>query len=130
MNNLPLDEQIDAAHAEAERVEADARAVEARIVAAGGIPPLRRYGRPIDPRDVAKNLTLVSILNRKDPALASWLGVQSGSYVREAQEREQRAAQVERMQQLTEQTRQRNHAAAEQRYRRQLSPKPNGWRVG
>ena len=34
--NLSIDQQIDAAHSEAERIEADARQIEARIVKAGG----------------------------------------------------------------------------------------------
>lgn len=108
--NLSLDQQIDAAHSEAERIEADALQIEARIVKAGGIPPRRQYGKPVSVQAVRQNLTLVGLLNAKDPALASFLGIQSGAYAREQQEREERQALAERMQQLTEQTRQQNMA--------------------
>ena len=107
---LSLDQQIDAAHSEAERIEADALQVEARIVKAGGIPPRRQYGKPVSAEAIRQNLTLVGLLNAKDPALASFLGIQSGAYAREQQEREERQALAERMQQLTEQTRQQNMA--------------------
>ena len=109
--DLSLDQQIDAAHSEAERIEADALRLEARIVKAGGVPPRRQYGKPVSVQAVRQNLTLVGLINAKDPALASYLGVQSGSYAREQQEREERQALAERMQQLTEATRQRNQAA-------------------
>lgn len=106
-----LDQQIDAAHSEAERIEADALQIEARIVKAGGVPPRRQYGKPVSVQAVRQNLTLVGLINAKDPALASYLGVQSGAYAREQAEREERQALAERMQQLTEATRQRNQAA-------------------
>jgi hypothetical protein len=55
--NLPLDQQIDAAHLAAERVEAEAGQIEARIVAAGGVPPTRPYGKPVSGEAVSRNLT-------------------------------------------------------------------------
>ncbi len=109
--NLSIDQQIDAAHAEAERIENEALQVEARIVKAGGIPPRRQYGKPFNAEAVKQNLTLTGLINAKDPALASFLGVQTGAYLREQAEREERQAVAARMQQLTEQTRQRNQAA-------------------
>jgi hypothetical protein len=62
-----LEQRIEAAHSDAERVENDARAIEARIVAAGGVPPTRPYGRAVSGDDIRKNLTLTSLLQRKDP---------------------------------------------------------------
>ena len=109
--NLSLDQQIDAAHSEAERIEADALQIEARIVKAGGIPPRRQYGKPVSTEAIRQSLTLVGLLNKRDPALASYLGIQTGSYAREAAERAERQAAIERMQALTEQTRQPNQAA-------------------
>ena len=109
--NLSLDQQIDAAHSEAERIEADALQIEARIVKAGGIPPRRQYGKPVSTEAIRQNMTLVGLLNKRDPALASYLGIQSGSYAREAAERAERQAAIERMQALTTQTRQQNEAA-------------------
>ena len=108
---LSLDQQIEAAHSEAERIEADALQIEARIVKAGGIPPRRQYGKPVTADSIRTNMTLVGLLNAKDPALASYLGVQAGTFAREAAERAERQAAIERMQALTAQTRQQNQAA-------------------
>jgi hypothetical protein len=113
--DFTLEQQIEKAHADAERVEADARAIEARIVRAGGVPPTRQYGKPIDPAAIKQNLTLVSVLNRRDPALASFLGVQSGAYRREAEEREAAALRARSMEMQTEALRQRNAEAARRR---------------
>jgi len=109
--NLSIDQQIDAAHAEAERIEGEALQIEARILKAGGIPPHRQYGKPFSADAVRQNLTLTGLINAKDPALASFLGVQTGSYLREQAEREERQAVAARMKALTEQARQRNQAA-------------------
>jgi len=109
--NLSIDQQIDAAHAEAERIENDALQIEARIVKAGGIPPHRQFGKPFSADTVRQNMTLTGLLNARDPALASFLGVQTGAYLRQQAEREERQAVTARMQELTEQARQRNQAA-------------------
>jgi len=119
--DLSLDQQIDAAHSEAERIEADALQLEARIIKAGGTPPTRQYGRPIDPAAIKQNLTLVSVLNRRDPQLASYLGIQSGAYRREAEERATREMQAQSLAMKTEQARAQNQAAAAQRYQQQLA---------
>lgn len=113
--DFTLEQQIEKAHADAERVEADARAVEARILKAGGTPPTRQYGKPIDPAAIAKNLTLVSVLNRHDPQLASYLGIQTGDYIRQAEEREAAALRARAMEMQTEALRQRNAEAARRR---------------
>jgi len=60
--------------------------------------------------------------------LASFLGLQDGSYRREAEEREARILQAKALEMQTEQLRQRNQAAADARYKRQLSPQITGWR--
>jgi len=116
-----LDVQIDAAHRQAQEIENQARQVEARIIAAGGTPPTRQYGRPIDPAAIKQNLTLVSVLNRRDPALASFLGVQNGDYIRQAEERATREMQARSLAMKTEQARAQNQAAAAQRYQQQLA---------
>jgi hypothetical protein len=125
---LPLDHQIDAAHHEAQRIEAEAGQIEARIVAAGGVPPVRRYGTPVSREAVSRNLTTTGLLQRRDPALASFLGVGSDYHLKQQQAAEARRLQVESMQAQTEQLRKQNEAAAEARFRRQLSPLPTGWR--
>lgn len=116
-----LDVQIDAAHRQAQEIENQARQVEARIVAAGGTPPTRQYGRPVDPAAIKQNLTLVSVLNRRDPSLASFLGVQTGDYIRQAEERATREMQAQSLALKTEQARAQNQAAAAQRYQQQLA---------
>jgi len=116
-----LDVQIDAAHRQAQEIENQARQVEARIVAAGGTPLTRQYGRPVDTAAIKQNLTLVSVLNRRDPALASFLGVQTGDYIRQAEERATREMQAQSLAMKTEQARAQNQAAAAQRYQQQLA---------
>jgi hypothetical protein len=123
-----MDQAIDAAHKESERIENDARAIEARIIKAGGIPPARPYGRPVDPAAIAKNLTLKSVLQRRDPALAAYLGVGSDLQRRRDEEEATRAFQAESLRMKTEQAWQQNQAAAAQRYRQQMAPLPTGWR--
>ena len=127
---LPLDQAIDAAHNEAERIENEARQIEARIVKAGGVPPVRRYGKPVSGEAVSKNLTLTGALQRRDPALAAYLGIGSDYHLKQQQAAEARRLQVESMQAKTEQLRKQNEAAAEARFRQQLSPLPTGWRRG
>jgi uncharacterized protein HemX len=126
--NLPLDHQIDAAHHEAQRIENEALAIEARILKAGATPPTRPYGKPVSREAVSRNLTTTGLLQRRDPALAAYLGIGSDYHLKQQQAAEARRLQVESMQAQTEQLRQRNQAAAEARFRRQLSPLPTGWR--
>jgi hypothetical protein len=126
--NFPLDYQIDAAHHEAQRIENEALAIEARIIAAGGVPPVRRYGTPVSRAEVSKNLTLTGALQRRDPALATYLGIGSDYHQKEAAAAAARQASAEALQAQTEQLRQRNQAAADARYRQQLSPRLTGWR--
>ena len=125
---LQLDHQIDAAHNEAQRIENEALAIEARIIKAGGVPPTRRYGTPVSREAVSQNLTTTGLLQRRDPALASFLGVGSDYHLKQQQAAEARRLQVESMQAKTEQLRKQNEAAAEARFRRQLSQLPTGWR--
>ena len=82
---LPLDHQIDAAHHEAQRIENEALAIEARILKAGATPPTRPYGKPVSREAVSRNLTTTGLLQRRDPALAAYLGVGS-DYHRKQQE--------------------------------------------
>ena len=125
---LPLDYQIDAAHHEAERIENEALAIEARILKAGATPPTRPYGKPVSRESVSRNLTTTGLLQRRDPALAAYLGVGSDFHQKQQQAAEARRLQVESMQAKTEQLRKQNEAAAAARYRAQMGPKIAGWR--
>ena len=123
-----LDAQISQAHAAAEATEQQARHLEARIVKAGGTPPLRQYGKPVSREAVSRNLTTTGLLQRRDPALAAYLGIGSDYHLKQQQAAEARRLQVESMQAKTEQLRKQNEAAAAARSRQQLSPHLTGWR--
>jgi hypothetical protein len=112
-----LDAQISKAHSAAEATEQQARQIEARIVKAGGTPPLRQYGSAVSADAIRKNLTLVSVLNRHAPELASYLGVQTGNYRRAAEEREARILRGKALEMETARLREVN--AASSRYREQ-----------
>ena len=112
-----LNSTIDAAYQEADLVEATARQIEARIIAAGGRPLLRQYGKSVDTAAIKQNLTLVSQLNRRDPKLATYLGVQSGYQQQLEEQQAQRKAAAEAMQAATAALKERNDANADNRYR-------------
>ena len=100
-----LDGQINAAHADLEQREQEARQLENRLRKIPGVErllPTRNYGRPIDTEALKKNLTLVSLINSYDEPLASFLGIQTGSS-REARElREAAKLQAEALRMRTE----------------------------
>ncbi len=118
---MDLDTAVDAAYQEAELIDSGARQVEARIVAAGGRPLLRQYGKPVDTTAIKQNLTLVSQLNRRDPKLATYLGVQSGYQQKLEAQDAQRKAQEQAMAAATAALRERNDAAASNRYRHAIA---------
>ena len=111
-----LDDQINAAHADLEQRELEARQLENRLRKIPGVErllPTRNYGRPIDTEALKKNLTVVSLINSYDEPLASFLGIQTGSS-REARElREAAKLQAEALRMRTEKL------AAENAFRRQ-----------
>jgi len=115
---MDLDTQIAKAHSAAEAAEAEARAIEARLIKSGITPPLRRYGAKVD---LSKNLTAQALLQVKDPALATFLGCGSDIARKRAEEAAARELQAERMRMMTAQTKAANDAAAAGRYRQQLA---------
>ena len=118
---MDLSTSIDAAYAAAEETEATARQVEARIIAAGGRPLLRQYGKPVDTAAIKQNLTLVSQLNRRDPKLATYLGVQSGYQQQLEQQQAACKAQEQAMAATTATLKERNDANASNRYRHAIA---------
>ena len=118
---MDLNTAVDAAYQEADETEATARQVEARILAAGGRPLLRQYGKPVDTAAIKQNLTLVSQLNQRDPKLATYLGVQSGYQQQLEAQDAQRKAQEQAMAAATAALKARNDAAASNRYQHQLA---------
>ena len=117
---MDLSTSIDAAYQQAEDTENIAIQIEARIIAAGGKPLLRQYGKPVDADAIKQNLTLVSQLNRRDPKLATFLGVQSGYQQQLELEQAHAAAASERMAAATAALKERNDANAANRYRHSL----------
>ena len=118
---MPLDYQIDAAHHEAQRIENEALAIEDRIIAAGGVPPVRRYGKPVSGEAVSKNLTLTGALQRRDPALASFLGVGSDYHRKQQESAEARRMMGQALEMETARLREVNAAAAKHREQRNLA---------
>jgi len=116
-----INSAIDAAYQEADLVEATARQIEARIIAAGGRPLLRQYGKSVDTAAIKQNLTLVSQLNRRDPKLATYLGVQSGYQQELEQQQAARKAASDAMQATTAALKERNDANANNRYRHAIA---------
>ena len=116
-----LNATIDAAYQQAADTENTALQIEARIVAFGGRPLLRQYGKPVDATAIKQNLTLVSQLNRHDPKLATYLGVQNGSAQKLELEQAARKAAGERMAASTAALKERNDANAVNRYRRSMA---------
>jgi len=112
-----LDTQISQAHAAAEATEQQARHLEARIIRTGAALPKRQYGSPLNPEALKQNLTARSLICKRDPELASFLGLQDGSYRREAEEREARILQGKALEMQTARLREVN--AASSRYREQ-----------
>jgi hypothetical protein len=80
---LSIDAAIDQAHAEAQRAEADARAIDQRIGRIDGLAAYsrgaRRHGRLRNPWAADQsNLTAQGLISRADPQLAQWLASQAG----------------------------------------------------
>ncbi len=116
-----IDTQIDAAHRQAEATEQQARQVEARILKTGATLPLRQYGTPVDPAAIRQNLTTRALICRRDPALASYLGLQDGSQRRDAEDAAARQMAAQAMQMQTERLRQVNAASTKYREQQQLA---------
>ena len=73
-----LEQRIEAAHSDAERVEIEARQIEARICQIAGADrylPVRTYGKPVSGAAISQNLTLRSLIADRDPKLAAYLGI-------------------------------------------------------
>ena len=116
-----LDTQIDAAHRQAEATEQQARQVEARILKTGATLPLRQYGTPVSSEALRQNLTTRAIICKRDPALASYLGLQDGSHRRNAEDAAARAMQAEALRLQTARLAEVNAASARYREQKQLA---------
>ena len=113
-----LDEQINAAHADLEQREQEARKLELRLRKIPGLErllPQRNYGRPVDVEAIKKNLTARSLINSYDEPLASFLGVQTGSGRQARELREAAKLQAEAMKMRTDKLAAENANAARKR---------------
>ena len=100
-----LDEQINAAHADLEQRELEARKLEQRLRRIPGLErllPMRNYGRPVDVNAIKSNLTAVSLINSYDEPLASFLGIQTGSGRKARELREAAKMQAEALKMRTD----------------------------
>ena len=120
LNNI-LNSVIAAAYVQAAETEITARQIEARIIAAGGMTLLRQYGKPIEVEAIKQNLALVTQLNKRDPKLATYLGVQTSCQ----QQLELEQAQCKLLEQevlaAKAKLKERNDAATSNRYQHQLT---------
>jgi hypothetical protein len=128
MNDLTFDDKVDQLHRQLEAKERDAMQAEQRLQRLN-LPVGSVKGRSYGELPTVTGLTATAMVAKADPALAMLLGlpVPRPSYEQQAAA-EARQQQIERMQRETDATRQRNQAAADARYRQQLSPRLTGWR--
>ena len=117
-----LEQRIESAHGDAERIEDEARQIEARICQIPGADrflPVRTYGRPVSGEAIGKNLTLRSLIGEHDPKLASFLGLATGSQRRNKELEAAREAASLALMAETERLRELNKASA--KYREQCN---------
>jgi hypothetical protein len=128
MNDLTFDDKVDQLHRQLEAKERDAMQAEQRLQRLN-LPVGSVKGRSYGELPTVTGLTATAMVAKADPALAMLLGlpVPRPNYEQQAAA-EARQQQIERMQRETDATRQRNQAAADARYRQQLSPRLTGWR--
>ena len=107
--------RIESAFDAAEAVELEASQMECRICQIAGaerLLPRRQYGKPVSTASINENLTLSAIINRSDPKLAAYLGIQNGQAQAAATAAEARKAASERMAAATAALQQKNQQAA------------------
>ena len=110
-----LEQRIEAAATDIEAVELEASQIECRICQIAGadrLLPRRQYGKPVSAASINANLTLSALINRSDPKLAAFLGIQNGQAQAQAAAAEARMAAGERLQAQTVELQQKNHEAA------------------
>jgi hypothetical protein len=117
-----LEQRIESAHSDAERIEDEARQIEARICQIPGadrLLPVRTYGRPVSGEAISKNLTLRSLISEHDQKLAAYLGIGSGSQRMNKELEAAREAAALALATETERLRELNKSSA--RYREQCN---------
>jgi hypothetical protein len=116
--------RIESAFDAAEAVELEASQIECRICQIAGadrLLPRRQYGKPVSTASINANLTLSALINRADPKLAAYLGIQNGQAQAQAAAAEARKAAAERMATATAELQQKNQQAAAIRQKAAIS---------
>ena len=116
--------RIESAFDAAEAVELEASQIECRICQIAGadrLLPKRQYGKPVSTASINANLTLSALINRSDPKLAAYLGIQNGQAQAQAAAAEARKAAAERMATATAELQQKNQQAAAIRQKAAIS---------
>ena len=110
-----LEQRIESAATDIEAVELEAAQIECRICQIAGadrLLPRRQYGKPVSAASINANLTLSALINRSDPKLAAYLGIQNGQAQAQAAAADARKAASERMAAATAELQQKNQQAA------------------
>jgi hypothetical protein len=84
-------------------------------------PPSRRYGSAVDGNEIRKNLTLASLIARRDAPLAAFLGVASGEHRRRDEEAAACAMRGKALEMETARLREVNSASSRYREKQQLT---------
>ena len=116
--------RIESAFDAAEAVELEAAQIECRICQIAGadrLLPRRQYGKPVSAASINANLTLSALINRSDPKLAAYLGIQNGQAQAQAAADAKRMAAAERMAAATAELQQKNQQAAAIRQKAAIS---------
>ena len=110
-----LEQRIESAATDIEAVELEAAQIECRICQIAGadrLLPQRQYGKPVSAASINANLTLSALINRGDPKLAAYLGIQNGQAQAQTAADAKRMAAAERLQAQTIELQQKNQQAA------------------
>ena len=111
----------------ANKAETVARQLEQRIAQIPGakqLLPRRQYGQPVDAKAIRNNLTLSSLIMQDSAELSHYLGLDPSVKRRLDEEKAAGELRLETMRLKTEQLRQQNHAAKQQRERAASNPSP------
>ena len=113
-------------------VETEARAIESELNAIPGVKgrlPNRQYGTAVNTAVLAQNMTVKALINRHQPDIAAYLGLQDGSDVRQQEEREAQKLRAEALKMQTARLAAQNQQARQDREARQsLAPWQRGYR--
>lgn len=116
-----LDEQINEAHLGLQKVEQEAKQLEARLRRIPGMErllPKRIYGTQVDVGAIKGSITARSLVNSYDEPLASHLGIQSGSAEAKRLAKANAQEAAERLMARTERLREQNYRDALAGYNR------------